>query len=426
MAKRLRIKAGKNILLWCVMLFQLTAMLLLTLRTDPIDLQSLVLAFVMPALTFAVVRGLPVFFPIDTTLLTLVLFLCSVSVVTLTAIARAAVTPLTQGAYILAGLAGMIAGIVFMRHFRRGRFWMVPLMVFSVGFTALPLLIGETKYGATNWISILGDTVSLQPSEFVKLSLCLTLAVCLSERQSRFMRAAVIVFGASLCAVLLIERDLGALLLYFLTTVAVYFVATSNGLLSLAGLGAGAAGAVGAYYAFPYVQKRIAVWKNPWSDPADSGYQLIQSLIAIGSGGLFGMGLGLGMPRSIPLYHSDFVFAAICEQFGLVFALCLLGVYALIIMKGVSIAMNCSNGFHALVCFGVILIMAIQTLLIVGGNIRLIPLTGVTLPFIAAGGSSMVSSLTGVGMVLGVSSVNREKNFSDDRRAFRRRAGRSR
>ncbi|MBQ8954239.1 MAG: FtsW/RodA/SpoVE family cell cycle protein [Clostridia bacterium] len=410
-------RADTSLLLYAVVLFQASAMLLLTLRTEPIDTQALLLAGAMPAVTLLLVKGLPKIWKIDRVVLTLVLFLCSVSIVTLTAIARAAVTPLTQALYIAVGLVGMVVGIVFIRHFRHWNRWKIVFMLLSLGFIALPLAIGETKYGAKNWIEVLPDLVSVQPSEFVKMSLMVVLAACLSERQSRAMKVLSILFGAALCGVLLLERDLGALLLYFLATVILYFLATSNGWLSLAGLGAGAAGAVGAYFMFDLVKERVSIWRDPWADATDSGYQLIQSLIAIGSGGLFGMGLGLGMPRMIPLYHSDFVFAAICEQFGMVFALCLLAVYVLITLRGISIAMSCRSGFHALLAFGIVAILGLQTLLIVGGNIRLIPLSGVTLPFIAAGGSSMVSCLTGVGMLLGISSLNADQDEDDVSRA---------
>ena len=406
-------RADTDLLVYAILLFQVTAMLMLTLRDSPIDTQALVFAFLMPLVTLVCVKVLPVFWPVDQVLLSLVLFLCSVSVVVLTAISRSPVTPMQQGLYICAGLAGMVFGIVFIRHFRPGRVWRVFLTALSLGLVALPMVIGQKKNGASNWIFFFGGKVSVQPSEFVKLSLCLVLAMTLSRRQSGRMALLSIAFGAALCGVLLVERDLGALLLYFLTTVIVFFIATSNALLSLAGLGAGAAGAVGAYYALPYVQKRVAIWENPWSDPADSGYQVIQSLIAIGSGGLFGMGIGLGIPRSIPLYHSDFVFAAICEQFGMVFAICLLAVYALIVMRGISIAMNCRESFHALLCFGVVTMLSLQTMLIVGGNIRLIPLTGVTLPFVAYGGSSMLSGMIGIGMLMGVSSLNRERDMEE-------------
>ncbi len=415
--KRALRQADTSLLLTAIVLFQASAMLLLTLRTNPIDKQSLALAGAMPAVTLLLVKGLPKIWKIDRVILSLVLLLCSVSVITLTAIARASVTPLTQALYICAGLVGMLFGIVFIRHFRHWNRWKLVFMLLSLGFIALPLVIGETKNGARNWVEIIPGTVGVQPSEFVKLSLMVVLASCLAERQSKAMKALSIAFGAALCVVLLLERDLGALLLYFLTTVILYFLATSNGLLSLAGLGAGAVGAVGAYFALPYVKKRVVNWRNPWADPSEGGYQVIQSLIAIGSGGLFGMGLGLGMPRMIPLYHSDFVFAAICEQFGMIFALCLLAVYVLIILRGVSIAMSCRSSFHALLAFGIVALIGLQTLLIVGGNIRLIPLTGVTLPFVAAGGSSMVSCLTGAGMLLGIASLNAGQDEEDVRRA---------
>ncbi len=415
-------RADTSLLLYAIALFQASAMLLLTLRTEPIDTQSLLLAGAMPAATLLCVKGLPRLWRVDRVILSLVLFLCSVSVVTLTAISRSSVTPLTQAKYIGAGLVGMFAGIVFIRHFKKWGRWKLVFMALSLGFIALPLVIGETKNGARNWIQLIPGGPGVQPSEFVKISLLVVLASCLCERQSRLMKVLSILFGAALCAVLLVERDLGALLLYFLVTVILYFLATSNGLLALAGLGAGAAGAVGAYFMLPYVKKRVINWQNPWADSDGGGYQVIQSLIAIGSGGLIGMGLGLGMPRLIPLYHSDFVFAAICEQFGLIFALCLLAVYVLIVMRGVSVAMNCRDSFHALLTFGIAALLGLQTLLIVGGNIRLIPLTGVTLPFVAAGGSSMFSCLTGVGMLLGIASLNADREEADAQRALWREA----
>lgn len=410
------VKADTTLLCYAVMLFQATAMLLLTFRQQPIDAQALILAGAMPAATFIILRVLPKVWRVDRVILTLVLFLCSTGVVTLTAIARAAVTPLGQVENIGVGLVGMVGGIVFIRALKKWSRWKLPFMLLSLGAIALPLAIGQEKYGATNWISI-GSSISVQPSEFVKLALTMVLAMCLSQRQSPLMKALAIGFGAALCGVLLLERDLGALLLYFLTTIILFYIATSNAPLSLAGLGAGAAGAVGAYFAFDYVKRRVASWRNPWADPTDSGYQVIQALIAIGSGGAFGMGLGLGMPRLIPLYHSDFIFAALCVQFGIVFALCLLVVYAIIVLRGISIAMSCRDSFHALTAIGIVAMIGLQTLLIVGGNIRLIPLTGVTLPFVAAGGSSMVSCMTSVGVLLGISSLNADRDQRDVDRA---------
>jgi cell division protein FtsW (lipid II flippase) len=241
--------------------------------------------------------------------------------------------------------------------------------------------------------------------------------VCLAggfANRPRFVQCIpVIGFAAVCCGILLLQRDLGAVLLYFLTTVFMYYAATSNAFITLSGLGMGAGAAVVAYRLIPLVQTRVALWKNPWSDPTDKGLQLVQALIAIGSGGLFGMGLGLGRPRSIPLYYSDFIFAAITEEFGLIFAIGVLTVYVLIIMRGLIVAFNARTSFHSLSSLGLVVILGLQTMLIVGGNTKLIPLTGVTLPLVCYGGSSLVSTFFSMGVLLGISSMNAEDEARD-------------
>ena len=275
----------------------------------------------------------------------------------------------------------------------------------------LPSPIGGWHDGARNWIHL--GPVSGQPSEFMKPVLIVILAAGFSNR-ARFARCLpYIAFAALCCGILLSERDLGALLLYFLTTVLMYYVASSNGALCIAGLGMGAGAAVIAYNAMPYVQDRVAIWKNPWSDPLDAGYQVVRALAAIGSGGLFGMGLGLGMPRSVPLYHSDFIFTSIAEEFGLIFSIALMAVYVLIIMRGLIVAMNARTSFHSITAFGLVAIMGLQALLIIGGNTKLLPLTGVTLPLVSYGGSSLVSCFFSMGILLGISSMNAEDEARD-------------
>lgn len=409
--------ADVSLLTLGVMLFQASAMGLLAFKTNPIDLQALIFAVALPLVTRLLTRALPRYLGADGVLLNLTLFLCSVSLATLKAIAKSPITPRNQAIYMACGLVAMVAGMLFVRLTRRPEKWVLPLMLLSVAFLASPIALGSWKGGAKNWISLRNGAMSLQPSEFVKVSLMVVLSASLSRRSGKGRIACTLIFAALLCGILLYERDLGALLLYFLTTVIVFFLATSNLPLTLAALGAGAGGSVAAYYLFDYVKKRIAGWQNPWADPYGGGLQIIQSLIAIASGGTFGRGLGLGLPRNIPLYHSDFIFAAICEEFGCLFAIGVLAVYVLIIMRGVSIAMNAGQGFHALLSFAVVSMLGLQTLLIVGGNIRLIPLTGVTLPFIASGGSSMLSYMGAMGLLMGVSSVNREHEERQRERA---------
>jgi cell division protein FtsW (lipid II flippase) len=412
--RRAVLRANTRLLLTGVMLFQFTGMLLLAIRSDSFDLQALMFAVMMPLVTFLVVKLFTKFWPIDRALLILTLMLCSISLVTLKDIARSSITPQTQAVYMLAGLVAMAIGIGFIRHLRSWDKLVLPLAVITFLALASPLIIGSWQNGAKNWLDVAG--ISVQPSEFGKLSLIFLLSSQLSNR-ARFRKCLPsLLFVAVLCAMLLAERDLGALLLYFLTTVMMFYAATSNLPITLAGLGMGVGGALAAYNLFPYVAKRIELFQNPWSDPLASGYQIIQALIAIGSGGMFGMGLGLGYPRDIPLYHSDFIFSAICEDFGLVFALAMLGLYILILMRGASVAMNARTSFHALVAFGVVALIAAQTFVIVGGNIKLIPLTGVTLPFVSSGGSSMVSMMGAMGMLLGVSSLNAGDEADDLKR----------
>ena len=322
--------------------------------------------------------------PVDRAILILVLLLVSIGIITLSGIARSEVTPRTQAIYAVTGLVAMFAGAAFVRAWKSWKKFAVPLAVLCLLALASPWVLGSWYQGARNWITIIPDVLTVQPSEFMKPVLVVVLAAGFANRP-RFVRCLpAIGFAAACCAILLSERDLGAVLLYFLTTVFMYYAATSNALLTLAGLGMGCVAAVIAYHAFPYVQDRIAIWINPWSDPQDTGYQLVQALIAIGSGGLFGMGLGLGSPTNIPLYHSDFIFASMAEEFGLIFAVCVLAVYAIIVLRGLIVAMNARTSFHSLTAFGLVVLLGLQTMLIVGGNTKLLPLTGVTLPLISA------------------------------------------
>ena len=411
--RRALMRSNTRLLLSAVMLFQFTAMLLISLQEQPVDMQALILAVALPAATWLVTMLFGKIWPIDRAILILVMLLCSVGIITLSDIARAKITPLTQAIYAAIGIGAMAVGIVFIRSVRHWKKWILPGMALCLAALASPWAFGTVQNGARNWITIIPERLTLQPSEFIKPALILILAASLAGRP-RFVKCLpAILFAAVCCGILLIQRDLGAVLLYFMTTLLIYFAATSNWLITLGGLGVGVAGSILAYKALPYVQTRIAIWQNPWSDPTGSGGQIVQALIAIGSGGLFGMGLGLGRPRDIPLYHSDFIFAAIAEEFGLIFSICLLAIYVIIIMRGMVVAMNARTSFHSLTAFGIVTMLGLQTMLIVGGNTKLIPLTGVTLPLISSGGSSLVSTFLSFGILLGISSMNAEDEARD-------------
>jgi len=407
-------RSNTRLLLTAVVIFQALSMLLIAIQPEGFSLQALILAAAIPLATIAVTNFMGKIWPIDRAILIFVMLLCSIGVITLSDIAKAEVTPRTQAIYACVGIVAMFIGAALIRGLsgwkRASRFFMV-ICVLALLSPWAPAPIGGWYQGARNWIHL--GPISGQPSEFMKPVLIIILAAGFANHP-RFARCLPsIMFAALCCGILLTERDLGALLLYFLTTVAMYYAATSNALLSLAGLGMGAGAAVVAYHAMPYVQDRVAIWKNPWSDAQTVGYQLVQALIAIGSGGLFGMGVGLGMPRNVPLYHSDFIFSSIAEEFGLIFSIGLMAVYVLIIMRGLIVAMNARTSFHSLVAFGIVMIMGMQALLIIGGNTKLIPLTGVTLPLVSYGGSSLVSTFFSMGILLGISSLNAEDEARD-------------
>ena len=406
-------RSNTRLLLSAVVTFQAAAMALVAFQSGAVSTQALVLAVALPAVTALTTVIMGKLWPIDRAILILVLFLCSLGIITLSDIARADVTPRTQAIYALAGVFAMFVGAAAIRAYRDWKRYTPALMVLCVIALLSPYLpvVGIVKNGARNWVGFRG--ASVQPSEFMKPVMILCLAGGFANRPRFAQCVPTIAFAAVCCGILLMQRDLGAVLLYFLTTVLMYYAATSNAFITLSGLGLGAAAAVLAYRFIPLVQTRVALWQNPWSDPTDKGLQLVQALIAIGSGGLFGMGLGLGRPRSIPLYYSDFIFAAITEEFGLIFAIGLLTIYVLIILRGLIVAFNARTSFHSLAAFGLVVILGLQTMLIVGGNTKLLPLTGVTLPLVCYGGSSLVSTFFSMGILLGISSMNAEDEAKD-------------
>ena len=411
--KRALMRSNTRLLLTAVMIFQAAAMTLIALQSGELDRQALILAAALPTVTALTTVLMGSLWPVDRAILIMALFLCSLGIITLSDIARSNITPRNQAIYALVGVCAMFAGAAFIRSYKEWKKYTPALMALCVCALLSPYLpvIGVVKNGARNWVGF--KSLSAQPSEFMKPILILCLAGCFANRPSFSRCVPAIAFAAVCCGILLAQRDLGAVLLYFLVTVIMYYAATSNAFIALSGLAMGAGAAVLAYKFIPLVRTRVELWQNPWSDPTNKGLQLVQALIAIGSGGLFGMGLGLGRPRSIPLYYSDFIFAAITEEFGLLFAIGLLTIYVLIILRGLIVAFNARTSFHSLAAFGLVTILGLQTMLIVGGNTKLLPLTGVTLPLVCYGGSSLVSTFFSMGVLLGISSMNAEDEARD-------------
>lgn len=413
--RKRQLARGGGFAVWLIALlaaaFDVLGLLLCAVRTQGvIDTQALVMLAVMAPLALLTATVLPRIAPVDPLLMALTNFLCGVSVVILYTVSPE--RGIRQMVFYVAGLAVLLAAAWFVSRVRRWHGFTLLAMVLGIGALVLPLAFGEWNYGAKNWVSlpVIG---SFQPSELVKLALVLAMAYYFSAHRTVWQMMPALVFAATCLVLLMLQRDLGTALIYYLTTLALFYVACGNLPLTAVGLGGGVAAAVLGYRMFAHVKVRVAMWQNPWSDALDKGYQIIQALLAIGSGGLFGVGLGQGTPEKIPAYYNDFIFAVVCEQLGIVFGICVIAVYVLILLRGMEVSMRARRSFDMLLGCGVVALLGVQTFMIVAGVIKMIPLTGVTMPFLSYGGSSLLSCMAMMGMLCGISGRVREETEED-------------
>ena len=269
--------------------------------------------------------------------------------------------------------------------------WGIFLGVLGFLLIASVFVFGRSMYGATNWISIGG--FSLQPSELAKIVFVFFVAAMLARDTSFKQIVITTVAAAAYVLVLVIEKDLGAAVIFFVTYLIMLYVATRQFRYMALGLAAGSGAAVVAYKLFAHVRTRVIAWKDPWGNYNDAGYQIAQSLFAIGTGGWFGMGLFKGSPDTIPVVVSDFVFSAISEEMGALFSICLILVYFSCFIMFINISLQLVKPFYKLVAIGLSTAYGIQLFLCIGGVIKLIPHTGVTMPLISYGGSSVLSTI---------------------------------
>ncbi len=333
-------------------------------------------------------------------------------------------------------LLGAVIGVATMRvlhrrgveSLRRYRY------LFGVGALALlmlPLLPGSLPIGGATingsrlWLRVsLGDrTLSFQPGEGAKVLIVIFLASYLAERrralaemprllgplrlpEPRQLLPVLLAFAVAFL-VLVYQRDLGASLLLFVVFVVLLYAATGRATYLAAGLVLAGAGAVAAANAFSHVAVRVVGWLRPFSDYAGSGYQVAQGVFALAEAGLVGTGLGNGSPWLIPAAATDYVFVAIVEETGLAGGLALLAAYGLLVAIGFGIALRAGDPFSSLLAAGLTAVLGVQTLLIVGGVLRLLPLTGITLPFASYGGSSLLANFVIVALLARVSHEER-------------------
>ena len=272
--------------------------------------------------------------------------------------------------------------------------------VINLSILLLVLVSGNLVNGSKLSFSIYG--ISFQPSEFVKILYVLFLAIMLADRKN--FKA--LVLTAALAAVhvlfLVCSKDLGSALIFFTVFVFMVYVATTHKRYLFVGAVTGVLASVASYFLFSHVRVRVSAWLDPWSDITAKGYQVAQSLFAIGTGNWFGLGLASGTPSTIPYVEQDFIFSAICEEFGVLFGIGIIAVCVNLFLEIVHIAKDCEESFVKYSAFGIGMLYISQIFLTIGGNTKFIPLTGVTLPLISYGGSSCLASLLMFSIVQGL------------------------
>lgn len=279
----------------------------------------------------------------------------------------------------------------------------------AAGIAALSgvLLLGKISNGSYLSYSIAGLT--FQPSEFVKILFLLFMATALCGDITRRRILVLTIVAVLHVGILVLSKDLGSALIFFAVYLAILFIATGNWGYLFGGIALGVAGAVVCYFLFAHVRVRVQVWIDPFSFIDGNGYQITQSLFSLSFGGLFGAGLTQGMPTSIPFVESDFIFSAIVEEMGIIVGICLLLILLNIFINFMMLASSYTNRFYQLYVSGTAIAFVFQAFLTVGGEVKFIPLTGVTLPLVSYGGSSVLATLMMFGIVGAIFMLQEER-----------------
>ena len=322
-----------------------------------------------------------------------------------------------QALWILIGSGTLLVIVLFFRNYGRLFDYKYLFALAAVVLIASTIFFGYEVNGAQLWLQV--GPVSFQPSEFARIALIIFFAGYLAEKRDllaatsrtflgvqiptlKYFGPVAFVWAASL-GLLVFEKDLGSSLLFFAVPLLMLYAATGRIAYVILGGLLFSAGAYISYLLFGHVQVRVATWLDPWSDPNGGGFQILQSLFNIAEGGLTGTGLGAGFAQTIPEVQTDFIFSAIASELGLLGATAVLLAFLVYVYRGIKISLLAADDASKLLAFGLTALFALQTLVIVGGVMKAIPLTGITLPFISYGGSSVVGSFILTGLLLVIS-----------------------
>lgn len=324
-----------------------------------------------------------------------------------------------QATWSLIGVGAFVATLLVVDRVGDLRRWKYTCLALGIALLVMPMVpgLGFTSGGAHIWVSI--GPINFQPGEFAKILLAIFFAAYLDERRKlvvestsgtslgsaltlRDLMPILAAWGVSVI-VMVGEKDLGSSLLFFTLFVVLLWLATEKTGYLVIGLGLFAAGAVAAYNMFGHVRTRVTIWLDPWPLYTTKGYQPIQALFSMANGGITGTGLGLGSPQAVPAAHNDFIFAAIAEELGLVGATAVLAAFVLLVGAGMRTALRTNRDFEKLLAAGLTTILGVQAFIIIGGVVRVVPLTGVTLPFMSYGGSSLVANYVLLALLVRIS-----------------------
>jgi cell division protein FtsW (lipid II flippase) len=325
---------------------------------------------------------------------------------------------LTQAVWILMGSGAMFLLVLFFRNYDRifdYKYLLAIAAVFLIASTFTPL--GYSVNGARLWVDL--GPVNFQPSEFARIALVIFFAGYLAEKRDvmaatsrsflgvqlpaiKYFGPVALVWAASF-GLLVFEKDLGSSLLFFAVPLLMLYAATGRTAYVLLGGVLFSLGSFVTFLLFEHVQLRVQSWIDPWKDPDGTGFQILQSIFNIADGGLLGTGLGAGFAQAIPEVETDFVFSAIASELGLLGATAVLLAFLAFTYRGMKIALLAEDDASKLLAYGLTAMFALQTLIIVGGVTKAIPLTGITLPFVSYGGSSVVGNFILTGLLLLVS-----------------------
>ncbi|MGB1681455.1 MAG: FtsW/RodA/SpoVE family cell cycle protein [Acidimicrobiales bacterium] len=319
-----------------------------------------------------------------------------------------------QSTWTAIGIGGYVITLILLPRVRLLESYRYLLGLAGIFLLMLPLVpgLGREINGARIWASV--GPINFQPGEFAKIALAAFFAAYLvdsrellrSRLELRDLAPIGLAWAGSL-GVMVFERDLGSSLLFFTLFVVVLWVASERWIVLAVGGAMFVVGAVASWMMFGHVQKRVDIWLDPFADPKGDGFQIVEASFALADGGLTGTGLGRGEPTRIPFVETDFIFAAIGEELGLAGSVAVLMAFLLLVGSGLRVALRAERVFEKLFALGLTTLLAVQTFVIVGGVLRVVPLTGITLPFVSYGGSSLVANYVLLGLLVRMSHEQR-------------------